>query len=203
MTTAHKIRRVRGTARLKQVGDESDIVVDDTGLKVAHPTLGTALAVTDVGTQTISGNKTFSGTTTHSGATAFTGAQTGTRRAASVTAAAGPTALAAADSGLVVISTASSGTQVFTLPLAATAGLMYSFVCGDAGTEIHVGVASGDNIIGKTHGAENGTGLTSTATTGLLKNTAASNVVGDFTTLVSDGTTHWYMVAVAGVWSVT
>lgn len=155
-----------------------------------------------VTTETVS-SQTVSGTLSVTGTLAATGATTGLRRAASVTSEAGPTALSAAQSGLVVVSTATSGTQVFTLPLAATAGLEFSFVCGHADTEIHVGVGTGDNIIGKTHGAENATGLSSTATTGLLKNTAATNVVGDFVTLVSDGTTHWYMTSVAGVWSVT
>ena len=39
--------------------------------------------------------------------------------------------------------------------------------------------------------------------TGLLKNTAANNVVGDSVTLVSDGITTWYMTAQLGAWSAT
>lgn len=152
-------------------------------------------------TQTISGSKTLSGTTSLSGTVAFTGATTGVRRAATITTTAEVT-VTAAQSGMVFVATADTGTQVFTLPAAATPGLEYTFSCGHASGEIRVAVGTaGDNIIGKTHGAENATGISTTATTGLLLNTAANNVVGDFCTLVSDGGTSYRMVAVAGVWS--
>ena len=137
-------------------------------------------------------------------AATFTGATTGVRQTGTVTAAATLT-VTAAMSGTSFICTAAAGTQVFTLPAAVTAGLVYTFICGAgaAGGEIRVGVASGDNIVGKTSGAQDGTGLVSTATTGLLLNTAGGNVVGDFVTLVSDGVTTWYMRGVAGAWTVT
>lgn len=205
---ARLIRAIASPVLRSNDPDATEIAVDKTTNTLVFLSNGQKVAVDASNTQTIAGNKTLTGTTTLSGTTnlsgavAFTGATTGVRRAASITSA-DTISPAAADSGTVYIFTKSSATQVLTLPAAATAGLEYTFVCGHASGEINVGVATGDNIVGKTHGAENGTGLSSTATTGLLKNTAASNVVGDFTTLVSDGATTWYMVAVAGVWSVT
>lgn len=108
--------------------------------------------------------------------------------------------LTAADSGKVTIVTATSGTPTFTLPAAATAGLTFTFVNGHASNEVLINVVTGDNIVGKTHGAENATGIATTANTG-IKNTAATDVIGDFVTLVSGGGTTWYMTAVAGVWA--
>lgn len=46
-----------------------------------------------------------------------------------------------------------------------------------------------------------GTTTAATAASTGIKNTAATNVVGDFVTLVSDGVTTWYMTSVAGVWA--
>lgn len=108
-------------------------------------------------------------------------------------------AIAATDSGKTYVQTRSSTTVTFSLP-AAAAGLTYTFVCGHADSEILINPATGDAIVGKTHAAENGTGLAPAAGTG-IKNTAATNVVGDHCTLVAlDGTT-WYMTSVAGVWA--
>lgn len=107
--------------------------------------------------------------------------------------------VSASETGKVYVQTRSSTTVTFTLP-AATAGLRYTFVCGHADSEILINPATGDAIVGKTHGAENGTGIAPAAGTG-IKNTAATNVVGDFCTLVALDTTTWYMVAVAGVWA--
>jgi hypothetical protein len=180
----------------------------ETGNLVFHSRAGTRKVVDNFSDQTVAGNKNLTGTTTFTGPQTFTGDATfngsinGARGGVSVTSA-DTIAVGASASNTTYIATKGSATQVFTLPAAATPGLIYSFVCAHASGEIHVGVQEGDNIIGKTHGAENGTGILSTATTGLLKNTAASNVVGDFCTLVSDGVTTWYMVAVAGVWSAT
>jgi len=113
--------------------------------------------------------------------------------------------LTAAMTGTTIIATKTSATQVFTLPAAATPGLNYRFVCGvgNSASEIQVAVGTGDNILGKIHASNDGTALASTVTTGVLKNTAATNVVGDFVKLVSDGITTWYMAEEAGVWSAT
>lgn len=108
-------------------------------------------------------------------------------------------AVAATESGTMFVDTQGTGTTTFTLPSAA-AGLTYTFVCGNANGEILVTPATGDAIVGKTHGAENGTGIAPAAGTG-IKNTAATNVVGDFCTLTALDSTTWYMNAVAGVWA--
>jgi hypothetical protein len=105
----------------------------------------------------------------------------------------------AAESGKVYVQTRTSTTCTFTLP-AAVAGLTYTFVCGHANSEILITPATGDAIVGKAHGAENAGGLAPAAGTG-IKNTAASNVVGDHCTLVALDTTTWYMTSVAGVWA--
>jgi hypothetical protein len=142
----------------------------------------------------------FGGSTSFTGAVAFTGSVSGVRGTAEVVAS-GDKTVTAAMSGRTFIATASSGTQTFTLPDAGTTqGLTYSFVCGHASGEILITPASGDSIVGKTHGAENGTGIAPAAGTG-IKNTAATNVVGDFCTLVFDGVSAWYMTSVAGVWA--
>lgn len=159
---------------------------------------------------TLTGNNTFTGTNTFSGSLVASGGVTGnvTGTATAVSGAVTVTAeavsgasetVSAAESGKVYVQTASSGTTTFTLPDAA-AGLHYSFVCGHASGEILINPQATDAIVGKTHGAENGTGIAPAAGTG-IKNTAATNVVGDFCTLAClDGVT-WYMTSVAGVWA--
>jgi hypothetical protein len=192
------VRRLASPVLGGTAPDFAELAVDKTTNTLKYHSNGTHEAVTLDLTQAITGDKTLSGTTS------FTGATAGVRRAVSVTAA-NTIAITAAMSGTVFVATKASATQVFTLPAAATAGLEYTFVCGTAGLdgEIHVGVFAGDLITGKIHAAENGTALLSTVTTGLLKNTAGTNVDGDFCTLVSDGVTTWYMISLAGVWSAT
>lgn len=108
-------------------------------------------------------------------------------------------AVTADESGKVFVQTRSSTTVTFQLP-AAEAGLEYTFVCGNANSEILVTPATGDAIVTKIHAAENGTALAPAASTG-IKNTAATNVAGDFIRLVClDGTT-WYGVGMTGVWA--
>jgi hypothetical protein len=147
-------------------------------------------------------NLVVGGTLAVTGAAAFTGAITGaTVSAKSLTEAvtAETEVISAAETGKVYVQTRSSTTVTFTLPDAA-AGLTYTFVCGHADSEILINPQAADAIVGKTHGAENGTGIAPAAGTG-IKNTAATNVVGDHCTLVAlDGTT-WYMTSVAGVWA--
>ena len=198
------IRSIPGPALTAEPG-AVELAHDATTGTLKFASGATTKEVADLSTaQTVTGAKTFSGASTFSGATTFTGATGGVRRGVSVTLA-DTIAIAAADSGTVYIATKTTATQVFTLPLAATAGLTYTFICGQgaAGSEIHIGVSTGDLIAAKTHAANDGTGLLTTATTGLLKNTAASNVVADTITLVSDGITSWYATAQTGVWSAT
>lgn len=108
--------------------------------------------------------------------------------------------LTAADSGKMIVATKATATQVFTLPTAAVAGQRFTFVCGHASGEILINPITAQSIVGKIHAAQDGTGLAPAAGTG-IKNTAASNVVGDAITLVSDGVTTWYITAQTGLWA--
>lgn len=129
-----------------------------------------------------------------------TGILSGYRRQI-IVAATGTTALTAAQSGAVVVNTGTSGTTTFTLP-AVAAGLNYCFLeGGDAAGELLVGVTGTNTVVGKTHGAENATGINTASSTG-IKNTAATNVKGDIACVVgmTDNST-WAMTSVAGVWA--
>lgn len=108
-------------------------------------------------------------------------------------------AVTADETGKVFVQTRSSTTVTFSLP-AAQAGLEYTFVCGHAGSEILITPATGDAIVTKIHAAQDGTALAPAAGTG-IKNTAATNVAGDFIRLTClDGTT-WYGTGMAGLWA--
>lgn len=107
--------------------------------------------------------------------------------------------LAASESGTAFVQTASSGTTTYTLP-AATAGLTYTFICGNAAGEILITPATGDAIVTKIHSAQDGTALAPAAGTG-IKNTAATNVAGDSITLVALDTTTWYGTSIIGLWA--
>lgn len=113
-----------------------------------------------------------------------------------------PTAvtLAATDSAKVSVQTLASGTQTYTLPAAAAApGAVFTFICQNAGSEILVNPASTDQISIKGL-VDHSTSVKPAAGTG-VKNTAATNVIGDHLTLVSDGVLTWYEVAGAGIWA--
>ena len=104
--------------------------------------------------------------------------------------------------GTTFIATLASGTQVFTLPPIARnpAGLVYSFICGNAAGEILINPAStaDDLLIKATEDA--GASVNPAAGTG-VKNTASGNVIGDHITLVSDGVSRWYMIGQSGAWA--
>ena len=105
----------------------------------------------------------------------------------------------AAESGTIFVQTRSSTTCIFTLPTPA-AGLTYTFVCGHASSEILFTPGTGKAIITKIHSAQDGTGLAPAAGTG-IKNTAATNVIGDSITLVALNTTTWYGTSIIGLWA--
>ena len=107
--------------------------------------------------------------------------------------------LTTSDSGYVYIAAKNSATQTFTLPSASLAGLHYTFVCGNAGGEMKIVGPSSDTIKVLTAGA-GGTSLVVAANTG-IKNTAATNVVGDNITLVSDGHQIWYGISQNGIFA--
>lgn len=147
------------------------------------------------GDNTLIGNNTFSGTNTFSGSLVLSGGLTRSVEATT----AETEAVSVAESGKVFVQTRSSTTVTYTLP-AAAAGLEYTFVCGNASSEILVTPQAGDAIVTKIHSAQDGTALAPAAGTG-IKNTAATNVAGDAITLVClDGTT-WYGTSIVGLWA--
>jgi hypothetical protein len=111
------------------------------------------------------------------------------------------------DCGAVIVANKASATQVFTLPpIANSTGCMVTFVAGSAAGEILVNAAAVATCVITTFGAVGATPTTAIVTdssceTG-LKNTAATNAVGDSLTLVSDGT-RWLGVGITtGIWNV-
>lgn len=104
-------------------------------------------------------------------------------------------ALTAIQSGLVYIGTKASATQIISLPLPTKAGLVFTFVCGSAAGEINVDPGAATYKI-------NGPGITVVATKD-LKNTGATNVLGDLVTIVSDGVDTWWATAISGTWATT
>ena len=109
----------------------------------------------------------------------------------------GDETITAADSGKMFVDVKGSATTTFTLPVAA-AGLTYTFVCGDADGEILIDPQTGDAIVTKAD--PTGASVAPAAGTG-IKNTAATNIVGDHITLVALDATTWYTVAQGGTWA--
>lgn len=141
----------------------------------------------------------FNGSFAASGSVAFTGATAGVRRDFEIVAS-GDKTVTSAMSGRVFMATAATGTQTFTLPDAGTtAGLTYQFICGHASGEILIDPASGDKLrIKATEDA--GASVAPAAGTG-IKNTAATNVLGDHIDLVFDGVDTWHMIGQSGIWA--
>jgi hypothetical protein len=94
-------------------------------------------------------------------------------------------------SGLIYIGTKATATQVISLPLPTTLGVVFIFICGHAGGEINIDPGAATYTI------------TGVAATKDLKNTAATNVIGDAVVLVSDGGINWYIQSVVGTWATT
>jgi len=104
----------------------------------------------------------------------------------------------ATNNGLISIGTKASGNQTYTLPAAQVAGLIFTFVCGSAAGEILVNPVGTDTIsIQATNG---GASVVTAAGIG-IKNTAATNVLNDRVTLVSDGVSQWWAIEQAGIWA--
>lgn len=113
-----------------------------------------------------------------------------------------PTAvsLTLADASLVSVQTLASGTQTYTLPLASAApGAVFTFICQHASSEILVTPNAADQVSIKGL-VDQSTSVKPAAGTG-VKNTAATNVIGDHLTIVSDGVNTWYALAQAGIWA--
>ncbi len=155
--------------------------------------LGSTLSVT--GATTMASTLAVTGATTIGGALAVTGAITGPR-VSTVTnsATVGATVvLTNAQSGQVNINVSTSGTPSWTLPVG-TAGVRFTFICGN--TTAGFTVTNATQVIHFKTSAS-GTVLTSTTT---LTNTQATAIVGDFISLVCDGTA-WWMDGISGIFA--
>ena len=115
-----------------------------------------------------------------------------------------PATITAAQSGTTFIGAKSSTTQTYTLPTTPAAGTFFKFVCGDAGGEVLINPSTGEKIVTLTFaaiGADADTAQISNTTTG-IKNTAATNVLGDNITLEFDGIDTWFGQGIAaGIWA--
>ena len=127
------------------------------------------------------------------------GSTTGIKKTAVINLATASTTLTAAESGQVLIATKASATQTYVLPSAATGGVTFTFVCGNVGGEILIDPAGSETILVK---AANDAGASVAPAGGTgIKNTAATNVLNDYVTLVSDGVSKWYTIAQSGIWA--
>lgn len=109
-------------------------------------------------------------------------------------------------SNAVYFANKASATQTFTFPKASTCpGMQVTLVCGNAAGEINTAVDAADSVVGLTFGAVGATPTTAQLSTTAghgIKNTAATNVVGDQATFVSDGVATWYLLGqTTGIWA--
>lgn len=148
-------------------------------------------ANTGSGDYTFSGNNTFSGTNTITGSLVTTGSSVvATAQSALVGA---TVVLTSADSGKVLFNRSTSGSPSWTLPVATTAGLRYTFVTANTTTGFTV---TGAQVI---HAKTSATGTAITTTT-TLTNTQGTAVVGDHITIVSDGAV-WWITSQSGIFA--
>ncbi len=105
--------------------------------------------------------------------------------------------LTTTDSGRITVCTRTSTTQVFTLPVAAV-GLIYQFVTTSAASEVLVNPGNGTDVF-QIKATNDGASVVTAAGVG-IKNTAATNVVGDSIWLV--GTLGvWISIGQSGIWA--
>jgi hypothetical protein len=105
----------------------------------------------------------------------------------------------AANSGAVFLSTKASGNQTYTLPSAVTPGLVFTFLTGSAAGEVLINPVGTDTLTIKAT-VDQGASIVTVTPLG-IKNTAATNVVGDLITLISDGISNWWMIGQSGIWA--
>lgn len=168
-------------------------------LPTTTSTLATLALAETLTNKTLTAPSMTTATITSGGLAITAGAVTGLKNNPAIFAAGGDT-LTVARSGEVIIAN-EAATQVFILPAATSAGVYFTFVCGNAGGQISLDPAGADTVSLLTD--DSGTAIVSTATTGTVLNTAATNVVGDTLTIVADGVSRWYMISQNGIWSVT
>ena len=115
------------------------------------------------------------------------------------TLASGSLTITPAMAGKTIIAT-EAGVQTFTLPNAATMpGARLTLINGNAGGEILI-TPSATGILSIKGLVDHSTSVVPAAGTG-VKNTAATNVLGDHITIESDGVLTWHEVAGAGIWA--
>lgn len=138
----------------------------------------------------------FEGAVVMTSTLAVTGAITGPRVSNVINSAlVGATvALTAAQSGSNCINISTSGSPSWTLPANAVAGIEFTFICGN--TTAGFTVTSASQVIHFKTSAS-GTVLTSTTT---LTNTQGTAIVGDFISIISDGTA-WWMRGISGIFA--
>lgn len=153
-----------------------------------------------------SGNTTVPGTLAVTGVATFTATPVftaGKPLGFQTDASAATITVTAAQSGTVFLATKGSATQTYTLP-AVAAGLTYTFICGSAAGEILVTPTGSVGTVFTTFaavGADADTAIVTLTTGTGLKNTAATNAVGDSIVLVSDGV-GWYGIGItSGIWA--
>ncbi len=106
--------------------------------------------------------------------------------------------LTATDSGRITVCTRTSTTQVFTLPVAA-AGLTYQFVTTSAASEVLLNPGNATDVFQIKATVDQGASVVTAAGVG-IKNTAATNVVGDSIWIVGV-VGIWIMIGQSGIWA--
>ncbi len=114
-----------------------------------------------------------------------------------VSSSAGPTTYTTQDSGTLTICTRTSTTQTFVLPVAA-AGLVFQFVTTSAASEVLVNPGNASDVF-QIKATNDGASVVTAAGVG-IKNTAATNVVGDSIWLVGN-TGGWISIGQSGIWA--
>lgn len=138
----------------------------------------------------------FGSTVTIAGSLAVTGAITGPQSYTIIQSAlVGATVqLTVAQSDAVCINRSTSGSPSWTLPANAAAGIAFTFIT--ANTTAGFTVTSASQVI---HFKTTATGTVLTSTT-TLTNTQGTAIVGDFISIVSDGTA-WWMTGISGTFA--
>jgi hypothetical protein len=110
------------------------------------------------------------------------------------------TTLEMEDSGSVILL---SGADL-TLPAASTIeGMIFTVYIADGSSDATIIPASGDGINGVINNGTDGSALISFDGTDddVLKSASGDNNVGDRVTLISDGSSDWYILSGAGGWT--
>lgn len=113
--------------------------------------------------------------------------------------------LTVSECGSIIISTLGSSTQTYTLPAVTNAGCKFTFITGHASGEVIVKTPTAVTCTLTSFaavGADADTGIiTDTSCEGGIKNTAATNAIGDTLTLVSSGTAWFGVTITSGIWA--